>query len=679
VLTPADRPGASFEETWRANLKRRVIVVIGALAVWGLAVEARFVNLQVMQHDFLLEQAELRQRRQLVDRAKRGEIVDRNGQILAYSVDADTVIAVPTEIKDAEAATASLCAAFGDCTPAERKELLEKLSSKRAFAYVRRQIAPDAAARVAKLKLAGIGLRSETKRFYPKKELASHVLGFVSLDNVGLGGVEAAFNSRITGVDGQSLVQVDARGRTVQSLVEQPSQPGETIELTIDQYVQHIAERELKAGVEKFNAKGGTAIVVDPQNGEILAEASYPNFNPNFPQEVTSEDARKNRAIQDTYEPGSTFKIVTASAAFENGLFKIDDIVDCNPGVLTIPGRKPITEAKGHNYGAISFEDVIVHSSNVGAIKIGFRVGGERLEDYARRFGFGQKVNRELNGESRGYVAPLRDLNESSLASMSMGYEVNVTPMQMVSAVGAVANGGTLYQPHLVRAKISNGVRTPNVQKVLSQAIKPETAATVTEIMEQVVARGTGGLAKVDGYQVAGKTGTAAKVIGGHYSMTDYNVSFVGFVPSRNPRLAIIVVVDTPRNGNPYGGSVAAPIWHNIAEGALRQLGVPRSINPVPPVLITAPALAMNAPVVNAPVQAVLSNTSGEELVPNVQGLSARDALRVLGRAGLVPRVSGDGVVVAQQPLAGAPLERGGVIALQLKRIVVPTGAGASR
>ena len=642
------------------------------LTLWAVAVEARFVNLQVVQHKFLLEQAELRQNRTLKEHAKRGEIVDRNGQVLAFSVDADTVIAVPSAIADAEATVTALCRAFGDCTAAERKDLTERLSSTKAFAYVRRQIAPDAAGRVAKLKLAGIGLLPETKRFYPKRELASHVLGFVNLDNIGLGGIEAAFNSKITGIDGQSLVQIDARGRTVQSLVEQPSQPGETIELTIDQYVQHIAERELEAGVKKFNAKGGTAIVLDPANGEILAAASFPNFNPNFPQDVTSEDARLNRAVQAVYEPGSTFKIVTASAAFENGLFKIDDIVDCNPGVITIPGRKPITEAKGHNYGAISFEDVIVHSSNVGAIKIGLRVGGERLEDYARRFGFGQKVNKELNGESRGYVAPLRDLNESSLASMSMGYEVNVTPMQMVAAVGAVANGGTLYQPHLVRAKIANGERAANAPKVLSQAIKPETAATVTEIMEQVVARGTGGLAKVDGYQVAGKTGTAAKIVNGHYSMTDYNVSFVGFVPSRHPRLAIIVVIDTPRNGNPYGGSVSAPIWHEIAEASLRQLGVPRSINPVPPVLITAPAVAINQPLVNMPIAPVVTETSGENLVPNLQGLSARDALRAAGRAGLTARVAGEGVVVSQAPLAGAPLERGGVITVQLKRIGAP-------
>lgn len=672
VLSPADRPGDVFEETWRASLKKRVIVVVGVLAVWAAVVEGRFIHLQVVQHADLMNQAELRQNRSLTDHAKRGEIVDRNGQILAYSVDTDTVIAVPSAIKNPEETVAKLCAAFGDCTNTERTELIERLSSDKGFAWVRRQIAPDVAARVAKLKLEGIGFRTETKRFYPKKELASHVVGFVNRDNVGLGGVEAAYNSRIVGQDGTSFVQVDSRGRTVQSLVQQPSVPGATIELTIDQYIQHIAERELQAGVEKFNAKGGTAIVMDPQTGEILAEASYPTFNPNFPQDVASDEARKNRAIQDTYEPGSTFKIVTASAAFEENVFKIDDIIDTNPGSIRIPGRsKAITEAKGHNYSAISFEDVIVKSSNVGAVKIGLRVGAERMEQYISRFGFGQAVGRELKGESRGRVASLRELTDSSLASMSMGYEVSVTPLQMVAAIGAVANGGTLYQPHVIRAKIENGVRTAYPPKVINRAIKEETAATITTIMEQVVSspHGTGGLAKIDGYQVAGKTGTAAKVVDSHYSTSEYNVSFAAFVPSRHPRLAILVVIDTPRAGPAYGGSVAAPIFQKIAEASLRQLGVPRSINPVPPVLITAPASAISAPIVNADISPVVADASGVDLVPNVQGLSAREALRVLGRAGLVPRVAGDGVVVTQAPLAGAPLERGAVISLQLRRV----------
>lgn len=672
VLTPADRPGDAFEESWRGSLKRRVLIMVGLLAVWAAVLEARFINLQVFQHKFLLNEAEDRQQRSLPERAKRGEIVDRNGQILAYSVDADTVVAVPKEIKKPARTAAALCAAFGDCTPAEQTVLASRLSEDKAFMYVRRQIAPDVAARVAALKLGGIGLRAETKRFYPKKELAAHLLGFVNTDNAGIGGVEFTYNKTIKGSDGVSLVQVDARGRSIQSRVQRPSTPGDTVELTIDEYVQYIAERELAAGVEKANAKGGAAVVMDPQTGEILAEASYPTFNPNSPQQVASDDDRKNRAIQDIYEPGSTFKIVTASAAFEEGVFKVDDIIDTNPGVITFPGRKPIREDKGHNYGALSFEDVIVKSSNVGAIKIGLRVGAERMERYVRRFGFGQTIGADLKGESRGQLTPLAQLNDSSLASMSMGYQVGVTPLQMVTAASVVANGGTLYQPHVVRATVHNGVRHAIAPTPIRRAINDTTAATLTTIMEQVVERGTGRLAKIDGYQVAGKTGTAAKIVNGRYSTTEYNVSFVGFVPSRHPRLAILVLVDTPRGVPPYGGTVAAPIFKNIAEAALRQLGVPRTINPVPPLLITAAATAMNAPVVNAPVAPIVTDARGESLVPDVRGLSAREALRILGRAGLSTRVSGDGVVATQSPEAGAPLERGGYISLQLKRF----GAG---
>ena len=674
VLTPSDRPDDAFEASWRASLKRRVVVVVVCLAVWACVLEARFVNLQIVQHKFYLNEAELRQNRSIKDKAKRGEIVDRNGQILAYSVDTDTIFAVPSEIKKPIETVAALCDALGDCTTQERADLTTHLSSAKAFAYVRRQISPESAARVAKLKLDGIGIRPETKRFYPKKELASHVLGFVNLDNVGLGGVESAYNSRISGSDGLSLVQVDARGRTVQSRVQNPSTQGATVELTIDQYVQHIAERELAAGIAKFNAKGGTAVVMDPQTGEVLAEASFPTFNPNFPQDVNSENDRTNRAIQNTYEPGSTFKIVTVSAAYEEGVFKSDDFVDCNPGVITFPGRKPITEAKGHNYGLLSFEDVLVHSSNVGAIKIGLKVGAERMEQYIRRFGFGQLTGQGLRGESRGQLASLTQLTASSLASMSMGYEVSVTPLQMVTAASAVANGGTMFEPHIVRAVVEGGVRRVVPPKPVRRAINENTAAALTTIMERVVSDkiGTGGLAKLDGYQVAGKTGTAAKIIDGHYSHSDYNVSFVGFVPSRHPRLAILVVIDTPRSGSPYGGSVAAPIFHNIADAALRQLGVPRTINPVPPLLISSPVNAISAPVVNANVDPMVTDASGQALVPSVRGLSLRDALRVLGRAGLTSRVAGDGVVVSQMPDAGTPLDRGSVISLQLKR----TGAG---
>lgn len=668
VFSAAGRSAESFEDTWRSGVKRRVIVLVCVLAVWATAVEARFIYLQVVDHERLWNEAENRQQRTFKDFAKRGEIVDRNGQILAYSVEAETVFAVPTSIKKPVETADALCRVLSDCTPDFRNSMVKSFSSKKAFAYVRRQVTPDEAANVRTLKLPGIALKPETKRFYPKKELAAHLVGYVDRDSVGLGGVERAKNTYIRGRDGLSLVQVDAHQNAVQSRVELPSVPGGTVELTIDQYVQYIAERELAAGIAKFNAKGGSVVVLDPSNGEILAEANYPTFNPNFPG-LADPDARKNRAIENIYEPGSTFKIVTVSAAIEEGVFKPGEMVDTNPGILVVPGRsRPITEAKGHNYGALTFEDVLVHSSNVGAIKIGYKVGADRMEKYIRRFGFGQMSGKELAGESAGVALPPRD--QSSLASMSMGYQVSVTPLQMAAAVGAVANGGTLYQPHVVRAVIQNGVRKASAANPIRRTINENTAAELTTIMERVVAEkiGTGNLAQIDGYQVAGKTGTAAKIVNGAYSTTDYNVSFAGFVPSRNPRLAILVMIDTPRNGSPYGGSVAAPIWKNIAEATLRQLGVPRTINPIPPLLIRSASSAIDMPLINAPVTPVISEVGGMPVVPDVRGLSAREALRVLTRAGLSTRVTGSGVVAVQLPDAGSPLERGASITLQLKR-----------
>lgn len=673
VLGPGERPTDAFEERWRGDVKRRVIVIVGFVALWAAAVEARFVYLQVVKHEWLLEAAADRQERTVTDKAERGEIVDRNGQILAYSVDADTIIAVPASIKDPGQTADALCSALGDCTPASRRDLIDRLSTKKPFAWVRRMASPQQAARVAALKLDGIGLRTETKRFYPKKELASHVVGFVNTDGRGLAGVELAYQDKyIAGRDGQSQIQIDARGRTVQSRVEVPTQSGATVELTIDQYLQHIVERELQDGVEKYNAVSGSVVVMDPMNGEILAEASYPTYNPNAAGSFERFD-RVNRAIEYVYEPGSTFKIVTASAAFEEGVFRPDELIETSPGRLSVPGRsRQITEAKGHDYGTLTFADVLIRSSNVGAVKIGYKVGAERMEKYIRRFGFGERTGQGLAGESAGIVHSLASLSQSSLASMSMGYEIGVTPLQMAAAASSIANGGTLYKPHIVRAVIQDGVRKVAEPQAVRRTVSENTAAAITGIMEQVVAgeHGTAKLAAVDGYQIAGKTGTAAKAIPGGYSRTDYNVSFVGFLPSRAPRLTILVVIDTPRNGSAYGGSVAAPIFQKIAEAAMRQMGVPRSVNPVPPVLMRANADAINElvpPPAPAAVPIVFDGPAGS-VIPDVRGLSAREATRVLAKAGLGARLSGTGVVEVQAPEPGMPLEKGTYVNLQLAR-----------
>jgi len=652
------------------------MVAAGALVLWVIVIEARLFVLQVMQYDALVARADKQQMSTVPAPAKRGEIFDRHGRLLAYSVDADTIYAVPTEIADAGKAAAAICGALDDCTRKTHEELRERLAQPRAFVYVRRRATPMQAKRVAALGLQGIAFRKESKRFYPNRELAAHVLGYVGVDNVGLDGLEATYDKTVRGREGKVLLQTDAR-RAVFSRLERSPTAGGSIELTIDEQLQHIAEREVRAGVEAARADGGAAVIMDPHNGEILAMASYPTFNPNDYGD-SSEVSRRNRAVQDIYEPGSTFKIVTASAALQEGVIKPDTLVDTQGGVIKFPGRKPITDM-GHNYGTLTFADVIVHSSNVGAIKVGLMVGAERLGLYVKRFGFGRPTSPDFPSESPGIVWDPSKMNDSALASMSMGYQVAVTPLQMATAASAVANGGTLYEPHVVRAVIKGDQRTVIAPKAVRQAILPETAATLTNIMERVVSNGTGRNARLVSYTVAGKTGTADKLVNGRYSGSQQNVSFVGFVPSRSPELTVIVMVDSPRVGGDTGGLIAAPIWKRIADASLRQLGVTPTINQQPPVIVArnqdtpvAPTAASAEPNVMA-IPADMTQAG----FPDLRGMSAREALRELGKVGLSAKMQGIGVVVEQNPSAGSPYEPGATCTLVLNRRLStrPTGA----
>ncbi len=646
-------------------MKRRLVVAAAAILLWSVGIEARLVYLQVYRHDDLQARAERQQMRTIVAPAKRGEILDRKGRVLAYSVDADSIYAVPTEFADPKAAAAAVCGALDTCTADDRASLEERFARPRAFVYVRRQVSPNEAKRVAALDLEGIGFMKENRRFYPNRSLAAHLLGYVGLDNTGLHGLEAAYDGIIKGRPGTVLVQTDAR-RHAFSRVERPPTSGATVELTIDQSLQYIAERELRRGVEENRAAGGAAVVMDPLTGEILALANEPTFNPNAFREST-EVERRNRAIQDLYEPGSTFKIVTASAALEEQVIQPDDIVETGNGRIRI-GSRVVNDT--HGYGAISFTDVIVKSSNVGAITVGLRLGPERLSRYVRRFGFGRPASPDFPGESPGIVWDPARLTDSALASVAMGYQVGVTPLQMATAVSAVANGGELLEPRVVRAVVRDGVRTVVPRKVVRRAIQPATAATLTGIMEQVVERGTATMAKIGGYTVAGKTGTAAKLVGGRYSKSDYNASFIGFIPSERPALTIIVVIDSPHGPHgTYGGPVAGPIFKRIAEAAMRQIGVPPSVNPDPPVLVArhdedSPEVPTAGPV--APAIVTLPIPAGT--LPDLRGLGARDAVRALSRLGLTARITGTGVVVDQQPAPGAPVERGGSCELRLER-----------
>jgi cell division protein FtsI/penicillin-binding protein 2 len=677
---------------------------------WTLVVQARLLYLQVYEHQFFVDLALKQQEDTRTLPAKRGDIVDRGGRLLAYSVDADTIFAVPRDIESVPAAASSLCKALDGCTAKEQTSIAERLSSGRSFAYVKRRVTPAEAARVAALDLKGIDFMQESRRFYPNKELAAHLLGYVGTDNVGLGGLEAAYDKVIRGKEGRLIAHTDARQRTFGGRLERAPTAGGSLELTIDEQLQHIVERELRAGVEQKRADGGSAVVMDPHTGEILALASWPTFNPNA-YNGASEAARRNRAVQDIYEPGSTFKVVTVAAALEEKVMPLNAVIETGPGIYRI-GDRIIKEFEHHNYGTLSLTDVIVKSSNVGAVKIGLKIGAERFGLYAQRFGFGKPTSPDFPSESPGILWPAAKLTESGVASMSMGYQVSVTPLQMAAAMSAVANGGTWIEPRVVRAVTRDGVRTIVEPQKKRRVISTATALEMLPILEAVVHDGTGKLAKVPGYTVAGKTGTADKIVDGRYVGHMQNVSFLGFVPARSPAITVIVMVDTPRVGSDTGGQVAAPIFERIARASLRHLGVPPDVAPFAPVILAArndaPARAGSTPVPapvtpvpaatpvpgvdaeNLPTIVTIGGASGgpaplaegaggdhSPIVPDLRGLSARDALRTLARLGLVSRVKGTGLVVDQLPPPGSVLERGATCTLILERNV-PRANGAA-
>jgi cell division protein FtsI (penicillin-binding protein 3) len=666
---------------WRAVIRRRLLVAAAVFVLWTVGIEARLYFLQVTSYDELSALAQ-RQQNQITDLpAKRGEILDRRGRLLAYSVDADTIYTVPYEVKDPKKTAAALCGALDGCSLKEQQSFAERMSAERPFQYLRRRITPLEARRVAGLKLKGIGFMKESRRFYPNKELAAHLLGYVGTDNVGLSGIESTYDKVIRGKEGKLIANTDARRQTFGGRLEKAPTAGGSLELTIDESLQHILERELRIGVESNHADGGAAVLMDPQTGEILAIASWPTFNPNA-FNAASQSARRNRAVQDIYEPGSTFKVVTVAAALEEDVMPLDTIIDTNPGTIRF-GDRVIDEYGGKNLGVLSLTDVIVKSSNVGAVKIGLKIGAERLGLYASRFGFGKRTSPDFPGESPGILWSPARLTDGGVASMSMGYQVGVTPLQMTAAMNVVANGGTWIEPRIVRAVTRDGVRTKVEPHVTRRVISEETALEMLPILEKVVTGGTARVAFKDfaGYTVAGKTGTADKLVNGRYVGSMQNVSFLGFVPSRNPVLTGIVMIDTPRVANDTGGGVAAPIFRRIAEAALRHLGVPPNINAAPPVMIarrhpadwvgevktSASAASPNSPMGRVPMP-LPAGPGSAAVVPDLRGSSARDAVRALAQLGLTARVHGRGVVVEQRPEPGSPLERGVTCTLILDR-----------
>lgn len=565
-ISPQRRRGRGSCES--AFSRARALILFFLLASFFGFIILRLFSLQVNQHESFSEWADRQHRRPVPLTGRRGVIYDRHGRELAVSLETASAFAQSDEILDPKEAASKLSTIL----KLKPEEVLKKLESQKSFVWLKRRLDPAEAQAVAKLGLRGIHLVPESKRSYPKRELAAHVLGFVGMDDKGLEGVEYQYDHLLGGQPRWVVSFRDALGRVI-FREEEAKSPSYDLHLTIDEVIQYIAERELSRAVAQSRAKGGTAIVMDPRTGEVLALANLPSYDPNRYQEAPLA-SRRNRAVTDTYEPGSAFKTIMAAAAIEEGIVRPEDRFYGEMGAIRVGG---ITIRDHERYNWLTFEEVIAHSSNVGAIKVGMKLGRSLYYNYISSFGFGSLTGIDLPGESAGMIRRPRNWSLVSLGSLSIGQEIAVTPIQMAAAISAVANGGHLMKPFIARV-----LTTPDGKPVkefhpirLRRVISEATARTLTDLLKRVVAEGTGKLAAVDGYQVAGKTGTAQKLdqATGHYSHSKLIASFVGFVPADDPRLTILVVVDEPQ-GEAWGGSVAAPAFREIAKAALKYLRI---------------------------------------------------------------------------------------------------------
>jgi len=560
----------------RPNIKGRALIVAALLTLGYMGVGVRLAYLQVIKHGDLYARAERQQMRVINIPARRGTIYDRNGRELAVSIEVNSLYGVPSKVDDPGAVAGKLAPVLG----MDRRELAGKLSGNRAFVWLDRKVGPDMP---AKVEAAGqfkefLGWVPESRRYYPNKNLAAHVLGFVGMDNEGLEGLEAAYEEFIGGVPGKVVIEKDGAGRDVLSVKEGYVAPRTScdIVLTIDENIQYIVEKELDSVMAKYSPVSATALVMDPSTGEILAMANRPGFNPNCWSDYRSGSWR-DRAVTDPYEPGSTFKVVTASAALEEGVVRPSDVIDCGRGEITVGGS--VIHSAHNEGGCLRFSEVIQKSNNVGTAKVALKLGPTRLYKYAKAFGFGDKTGVDLPGETRGMLRDVKDWSAVSIAEVAIGQETSVTPVQMLTAMNCIANGGYYMKPYIVsEVKSHDGaVIKRGTPERLRKAISQGTARIMTEILCTVVEEGgTAMKANIKGYQVAGKTGTAQKYDPaiGRYSKQKYVGSFVGFAPAECPRVSVIVVVNEPR-GEYYGGSVAAPAFRNIVEQTLTYLRVP--------------------------------------------------------------------------------------------------------
>lgn len=654
---------------------RRLTWLAAGVLTWGGAILFKLVSLQVIHHREYLGKAAARQEVAIEIPAPRGTILTRSGWRLAMSVPSQSVYVNPMKLPSIGVAAELLGLVLNLDRDTLEQKLKEAYDGHRGFIWVKRKISQEELDSLRKLGLDWIGVAHESQRRYPNRKLAAHVLGSVNSEERGNAGIEMALDSELRGVSGLERLLTDAKRHGIASRVSIPPKPGASITLTIDEQVQFVAERELAQAVEAHHAFSGSIVVMDPNNGDILAMASYPIYDPNEPPAAGEfPPERINHAIQLPFEPGSVFKVFNFSAALETTKLTPDTPINCHGGAIHVGGRT-IHDSHG-GMAVVPMKTVLAKSSNVGAIEVGSRVGQDNMYDYVHRFGFGQRTGVPLPAENRGKLRTTDRWSKVSLASISIGQEISVTTLQLAQAASAIANGGSLVKPRLILKKGDQTIPAGTPVRIL----KPETAFTMKSMMEGVVLVGTGSRARLAGYSTAGKTGSAqifdqATKRYSHF----YNGSYLGFAPLTNPRIVVVVTVNGTRGESGFGGVTSAPVFKTVATEALRVFDVPKDLPETAKPGIVAKAERVDDLAVSdldASGDNILAESEDDDAVaawtgpkvPNFKGMTMRAVLAEAAAKGLTVLPDGSGIAKLQSPPPGAPLHEGERIRVQFAR-----------
>lgn len=639
------------------TLEKRIAIFISVLLVIVLILMLRIAWIQFVDGKKMTARATTQLRESKTLHSPRGTIYDRNGQELAVSGMTKSLYANPSEIKDADQIAGALATLLG----MKPEDVKEKLLAGGQFIWIKRMMEPAVAqqlqAIIKEYDMKGLGFLEESKRYYPNDTLAAQVLGFVGTDDIGLDGLEMVLDKTIKGRLFEQLVDTDSHGIPIFKSIFNfiPTKQGKNVYLTLDSGIQFIVETSLDKAMKDTGAQGATIIVMNPHTGEILAMANRPTYNPNQFYKY-SQNEWKNRAVSYNYEPGSTFKTIVAAAAIQEGKAYPEEIF-IDKGYVEVSGRQ-IKNWNDESYGNISFLDILKYSINTGFVQIGMRLGAYKLTEYAQVFGFGKATGIDLPGEEAGLLFEPKEMRDSDTATMSIGQSIAVTPLQLITAVAAIANDGVLLKPHIIKEiRNADGSLVSEMSpQSIRQVVSPQTAQTLAAMMEKEVSEGGGNKAAVKGYHFAGKTGTAEKLKddGSGYAAGHYVASFVGFGPVEDPEVVILVVLDDP-SGVYYGGQIAAPVASDISTKIMRHLNIhPYAINELVPPTSKLPVVAAN---VKPQVQ--LKTSPGKVVIPNVSGMNMREAGEKLNQLGLAMVPMGTGVAVRQSIMEYTIVEPG--------------------